>query len=183
MFGCQPCAPNHNSLKLAVHVASLPAGQLRWVAGPPGKGQELSRWTLLSWCCPCRSKRTNPSNISARYHSTLDFPLWHQSNLKSGLVGCWLARKPMAGAGSKKWARLQDPNLALANVSSNNVRRVELASPEPHSLVKVPNTKESWSPFNESNKECFHTVIHLSELVGPAKPSSQQLANVSSAAS
>lgn len=53
---------------------ALPAGQLRWGAGPPGKGQELCRWKPLFWCCLCRSKRTGPSSISARHRSALDFP-------------------------------------------------------------------------------------------------------------
>lgn len=74
----------------------------------------------------------------------------------------------MAGAGSKKWARLRDPNLAAsaanAQVSRRNKIQVALnplpvASPEESTAVNI--YRERRSSLHGPNRSGFHTVNHL----------------------
>lgn len=94
------------------------------------------------------------------------------------LLGRWLAPSQWLGQDPKKWARLQDPNLAsvsaLANVqvSGNNVQKTPLSRlavaqfcTQLKSAV-LCGYKESLSPFRNSNKKRFNTVYYLVNLLG-----------------
>lgn len=80
----------------------------------------------------------------------------------------------MAGAGSKKWARLQYPNLARASAEvsrDNNVhnaldRLVVVGSRSLRKSLILSADKESRSPLHGPNRGSFRAVNHLVNLLG-----------------
>lgn len=66
-----PAAPR---TQRQARAAALPAGPHRWAAARPGTAPAPARWPPPSWCSRCRSRRRDPSSISAPHRSALSLP-------------------------------------------------------------------------------------------------------------